>query len=163
MGENQVETRRSEAIRQHELSRENGWAFLSAVQLGDLIEAREHGLFREIQIDLDEAAAYVGSQVSMVKRQWDNSFEQLLRIVSYGGPMEYEELMTVLTLRSNLESSCRFVGADRRQKLRDELDPPFQGTLEANRGEVMKLRQLGTADLSCLIPGHWWWRKVAST
>lgn len=131
--------------------------------LSTLMQAEEEELIKRNwrqQLDVDALTAFLKDSQAEVEKEWQREYNQLKRITDYGGTMIYEEMMLILSLRSDLESGLRFI-ATKPTKLLADLDEDFRDVLKINLSEVRDCRiaaRRNSGALSSYLSNHWWWR-----
>lgn len=139
---------------------ERGWTYPCAVGLGLLLDAQEAGVVDDgwrRAVDVEPLLATLEEGADEIADRRAADVAQLRRIVAFGGRLEFEEMMLVLTLRSNIASSGRFAG-DPGDAAGAELDPELRDGLEENRDVVNECRRRDAVALVASPPRHWWWR-----
>lgn len=138
-------------------------AFPLAVSLSTLISLEEEELIKKnwrSQLEAEKMLTFVEINQEKIAQRWQDKYQQLKRITDYGGNMEYEEMILILTLRSDLESSIRFI-VDKPTKLLAELDEDLREVLKINQDVLRDSRnsaRRNTGDPSTYLQSHWWWR-----
>lgn len=134
-----------------------------AVSLSVLLESEEDGLIKRnwrSRIKVDEMISFIKSATDKVEEEWAREYRQLKRITDYGGGMEYEEMILILSLRSDLESGLRFV-SEKKLEILETLDEDLRAVLELNRNYTRDSRNSArrhTGGLETYLTKHWWWR-----
>jgi hypothetical protein len=130
---------------------------------GVLMEAEEQGLIKRnwrSKLDVNAIESFIKRNQSDVEHEWQREFRQLKRITDYGGYMEYEEMILILSLRSDLESGLRFV-EKKSNHLLANLDEDLRAVLKLNREYTRDSRNSSrkhTGGLETYLSNHWWWR-----
>lgn len=91
-----------------------------------------------------------------IETSWHDVFERLKRIIDYGGLLEYEEMMHVLTLRSELEFCKKHI----KEEFQDQLDLLNQGleeTIKNNQKIQSECIVKCKNNISSFLESHWWW------
>ena len=134
-----------------------------AISLSTLLEAEEDkGLIKRSwrsRLSVDEMIDFIKSNTNKVENEWQREYKQLKKIVDYGGRMGYEEMMLILSLRSDLENGLRFV--NEKQKELVNIDENLRDVLELNREHTRDCRNANrknTGGLETYLTNHWWWR-----
>ena len=93
-----------------------------------------------------------------IETNWNQKYEQLRRIIDYGGFLEYEEMMLVLSLRSDLELCNKYLSSEYCKKLR-VLDQDLKESIENNVSVHADCAVQIKNSYLPLLESHWWWRK----
>ncbi len=134
-----------------------------AMTLSTLMQAEEENLIKRSwrsQLDVDAMISFIINNQAKIKQEWDSEYKRLKQILDYGGGMEYEEMMIILSRRSNIESELKFTD-ETPIKLLANLDEDLRDVLKINRDEVRDCRNAARNNVGCLpsyLPNHWWWR-----
>ncbi len=94
-----------------------------------------------------------------IESKWNQKYEQLRRILDYGGILEYEEMMLVLSLRSGLELCKNYLSFEISEKLR-VLDRGLKETIENNLSVQADCAVQIKSSFLPFLESHWWWRKT---
>lgn len=134
-----------------------------AMNFSTILEAESESIIKKSwrkKINVDEVIALVKKHPQEVEKQWQEDYKQLKKIVDYGGAMEYEEMMLILGLRSDLESGLLFV-EKKPEEILSHVDENLRAVLELNRQYTRDCRNANrknTGGLETYLTKHWWWR-----
>lgn len=136
-----------------------GDCFEVASRYNELLDGHHLGLIsNQWKSDLEglPIQIFLSNNLEAIKQEWIWTFEQLARIIRSGQRVCYEEMMQILTLRSELEWCKKYVGEDDRTRL-NVIDEDLLSFLRSNRtphgqcGGIMKKQ---------ICQNHWWWKSV---
>ena len=139
-----------------------GYASALATGFAELECAERHGIvdtgWRQ-ELPVDEIREVIQRSHSEICRRWQQSYEQLKRILDYGGSLIFEEMVLVLSLRDELELTRTYV-SDPTEKL-GAIDILLRSGLHENREVQRECMRLPTRGLAARLSSHWWWGNQA--
>lgn len=141
----------------HAFSR--AYSFDVAARYGELTAASQAGLisdeWREAVPDLD-VQSFLDRHRPEIDTEWRKEFDRLKRIIDFGGSLGYEEMMQVLTLRSELEFCKHFVTEECLERLRS-FDKEFPHAIARNRQVQGQCAGKVKSGVCRILESHWWW------
>lgn len=138
----------------------DGSAMACAARAQELLEAESLGLISKSwrqSIDVAGAQAFIRTHQAEARAQWAADLAHLRSVLDFGGRLEYEEAMLVLTLRSELELAAKQIDVVGAGSLVDA-DALLSEALSENRSVVLQCRRKKSLGLAASLPSHWWWR-----
>ena len=139
------------------------YSFEVAARYGELNDATSAGLVSNQwneTIPEHDIQSFLEGHRAQVETAWSKEFNRLKRIISFGGSLEYEEMMQVLTLRSELEFCRQYVSEAcfrRLIGLDQDLRHSIAGSISAQSQRSRKVKN----DVCRLLRSHWWWRNFS--
>jgi hypothetical protein len=131
-------------------------------RLGELLAATSAGLCNDTWRTVlpPETVAYIERREQEIQEVWRANLSRLDRVLSYGPGLDYEEMLLVLTLRSDLEfvAACR-PGVREHSPLR-EVDGMLRERIQSNRRVWLDCRRRVVDRLYASLPSHWWWHSL---
>lgn len=139
---------------------EKGFVMAVAARYGELEEYAREGLITDIWRDsLPESSIHIFFKKHQLEgeNEWQRQYAQLKRIVDYGGILIYEEMMVVLSLRSDLEFGKYYAGEGGMKQLLS-VDQDLRQSIADNKKVqsdcIVKIKK----SIGRVLPkAHWWW------
>lgn len=135
-------------------------SYSCASYFADLILAEQNDIISDgwhTQLPTTDIQVLIDKKMDVVKRYWWEDFQQTSKILLYGGRLEYEEMMLVLSNMSGLQS----IGAVFLMNQQDQIKTLYEyltDLINNNIQMVNTCRNKPTLGLESLLPSHWWWR-----
>lgn len=148
------------AIDECNLAFRKNWVFTCAARFSELVSAEERGLITAAwrkEVDVEKIKLAVEANRSEIEKEWLEDFRRLKRVVDVGGKHLFEEVMNILTLRSELEFTLGFVGEEQ-ARLLAQFEEAFKENINENLETVRECQSHAQAGLDKYLSEHWWWR-----
>lgn len=109
------------------------------------------------RINIQNIAFIVHENLDIIEGIFENTFLHEKNILEFGGEMEYEEVMLILTYRSSLQSVARYLPPSR-YIIADDIDILLAQALNTNINNASRCRNSKSVGVESVLPNHWWWR-----
>jgi hypothetical protein len=133
-------------------------AFDLAARYGEFMIAIKEGLINnnwKSKISISDIESSIEKQKIEIVSEWKNELKKIRQIIDYGGKLEFEEMMQVLTIRSELEfiyEILEITGSDL-----ENLDNPLTEVLKSNQKIHSQCVSKMKNNIYGKLEKHWWW------